>query len=382
MHASIIELKEQLRSGSLQLPRIAPVAVEAYERETEKMVQLVDERLVGQPQLHRLIGINPIAMMRTNHRNHAGFMINVFDFEAYGLLAEIVAWVYRAYRNHGFSFDYFPLELEAWREAVGTCLPAAEADSILRVYEWMQENHEGFIQLAEAPNSAKTPWDMAVKDPDLCRGALKDLLAGNYPASVSILKSRVRDLDSLISFYADVLQPCLYEVGRLWEVGRISAAEEHLATAVAERVISTAYVTMATRYPAVGIRPGAVIATTPDEAHGVGVRMVSDVLEMKGWDVHFLGVNVPMNDVTALVKRTRPAFVGLSMVMPYNLRKVHQIIGQLRTEADDSLRVMVGSPVLQWDEGLWQRLGADAYAPDLRAAADIAKGWLDDNKGR
>jgi len=51
--------------------------------------------------------------MYDNHLNHARFMANVFRFNAYTLLVKTVIWVYRSYHSHGFSFDYFPVELAA-----------------------------------------------------------------------------------------------------------------------------------------------------------------------------------------------------------------------------------------------------------------------------
>jgi len=63
--------------------------------------------------VHRLIGYNPLRMMYDNHLNHARFMANVFRFNAYTLLVKTVIWVYRSYHSHGFSFDYFPVELAA-----------------------------------------------------------------------------------------------------------------------------------------------------------------------------------------------------------------------------------------------------------------------------
>jgi methanogenic corrinoid protein MtbC1 len=236
----------------------------------------------------------------------------------------------------------------------------------------MMSRHEMIISAAETKDASGFDAIYAER----CEVLVRYLLEGNYPAGVKMMRDFCRDATSLAGFYEDVLQPSLYEVGRMWETGKINAADEHLATAVAERMIATAYVTMSGRSAGGNARGSTVIATTPDEPHGVGVRMVADLLELKGWDVHFLGVNVPISDIVDLVRRVEPTFVGLSLVMPYNLRNMEQIITQLRSDAKNrSMRIMVGSPVLIWDKDVWRRLGADAFAPNLRSALEIAEGW-------
>lgn len=361
-----------LLDEAVQLQTVSVESAQAYEREADNMLRMVDRRLIEREDLRGLIGTNPIAFMRKNHQHHVGFMANVFRYSCFGLLANVLVWVYRSYRSHGFSTDYFPIELAAWREAVGSCLNGTEAAEIDKIYGWMMSHH---AMIVEASEKKDAPGFDAV-NAERCEVLVRYLLDGNYPAGVMMLRDYCRDATSLAGFYEDVLKPSLYEVGRMWEIGRINAADEHLATAVAERMIATAYVTMSGRPSAPNKKGSAVIATTPDEPHGVGVRMVADLLELKGWDVHFLGVNVPISDIVDLVRRVEPTFVGLSLVMPYNLRNMEQIIAQLRDdEKNRSLRVMVGSPVLLWDKDLSRRLGADAFAPDLRSALELAEGW-------
>ena len=293
----------RLRREALQLRRVSAAAASAYEAERDTMLPLVDRKLIEWEDLQRLIGSNPIALMRLNHSNHALFMANVFRYSCFGLFAQVLVWVYRAYRHHGFAGEYFPIELAAWRAAVSECLAPPVAAEIDAVYAWMLERHEELMQLA-------TP-----------------------------------------------------------------AADEHLATAVAERMLATAYVAMTDKLPAT-THGSAVIATAPDESHGVGGRMVADLLELQGWDVHFLGVDLPVADVAALVGKLRPTFVGVSLVMPYNLMNTERLIAAVRAACPESPpRILLGSSVLGWDQDLWRQLGADAFAPDLQTALVVADGW-------
>ncbi len=359
----------RLRREALQLKRVSTAAAAAYEAALETMLPLVDRKLIEREDLDRLISSNPIAFMRANHRNHAVFMANVFRYSCYGLFAQVLVWVYRAYRHHGFAGEYFPLELAAWREAVTACLAPPLAAEIDAVYAWMMDRHEELLQLATPAALAEDPQDIS------CENLVQELLDGDYPAAVERMQPQLRDVETLAAFYQDALQPALREVGRRWERGLITAADEHLATAVAERMLATAYVAMSDKLPAT-THGSVVIATAPGESHGVGGRMVADLLELKGWDVHFLGVDLPVEDVADLASKLRPTFVGVSLVMPYNLMNTERLISGLRATCPQSPpRILLGSSVLGWDQDLWRQLGADAYAPDLHAALAVADGW-------
>ena len=104
------------------LPAVSMNTVKDYERESQRLVNHVNNELEAYPRILDLIGGNPIGLMQNNHRNHAAFMITVFKIGSYELLARTVPWVYRAYHARGFSYDYFPVELAAWKHAVERCL--------------------------------------------------------------------------------------------------------------------------------------------------------------------------------------------------------------------------------------------------------------------
>ena len=99
-------------------------AAKAYKKAIERLVNHVNDNLEANPKIIELIGGNPLDLMRNNHSNHATFMTTVFKIGSYELLARTVPWVYRAYRARSFSYDYFPVELAAWKHAVMECLDA------------------------------------------------------------------------------------------------------------------------------------------------------------------------------------------------------------------------------------------------------------------
>ncbi|HEX2173264.1 MAG TPA: B12-binding domain-containing protein [Dehalococcoidia bacterium] len=115
---------------------------------------------------------------------------------------------------------------------------------------------------------------------------------------------------SLIDLAEQVLQPALYEIGRLWECGDVSVAQEHQATAVTRDLLAQ-LAAAADHYPPKGQR--AIAACAEGERHDLGLKMVATGLELAGWRVDYLGADVPTETLLSLVEGRRPDLIILSV---------------------------------------------------------------------
>lgn len=82
------------------------------------------------------------------------------------------------------------------------------------------------------------------------------------------------------ALYEDLIQRALYDVGMLWESGRASVADEHLATAISESLLNLSYPYLFDR-PSTGC--SALVTCAANEYHQIGARMVADIFELHGW---------------------------------------------------------------------------------------------------
>jgi methylmalonyl-CoA mutase cobalamin-binding domain/chain len=118
---------------------------------------------------------------------------------------------------------------------------------------------------------------------------------------------------SVADLYVDVVGPALAEVGHQWASGRMSIADEHLATGIAYDVMGLVG-RQATRYPRRS-RERVLLAAVGAEGHTTGLRMIADLAEGSGFDVQFLGASVPVETLAGIVAKHRPEIVGLSVTM-------------------------------------------------------------------
>lgn len=364
-------MEHRLFAEAQIFPGVSPAAALAYRDNMEKLRLQVDKEMSAFPDILPLIGYSPLEMMQVNHRHHVQFMATVLRLSAHSLLPKVVVWVYRSYHNHGFSYDYFPLELRAWQRAVASHLEPAAAAEVNRLYQWLLEHHQDFCQLAESSDYA-TFFDGFEVQKQM-QILLAHMLNNNFRACLELAIASVHSPEDLAGFYQDVMTPVLYEIGRMWEEGEISAVQEHLATAIAMRIMSAMYGGFVLRESSKG---KAVITAAPNEYHEVGARMISDQLEMAGWQVDYLGANSPAKDLLALLRQEPPFMLGISIVVPFNIEAVRRIIEEIRVDKVlKGLKIMVGGPTFLLEPELCRKIGADGYATSGGQAVELAEQW-------
>ena len=140
--------------------------------------------------------------------------------------------------------------------------------------------------------------------------------------------------------YVDVIAPALAEVGHQWETGRMSIADEHLATGIAYDVMRLVS-RQATVYPRRS-RERILLAAVGAEGHTTGLRMIADLAEGHGFDVQFLGASVPVNTLAGVVAKHRPELVGLSVTMAGPAGQLGNALGEVLGSGHAPKGILVG----------------------------------------
>ena len=205
--------------------------------------------------------------------------------------------------------------------------------------------------------------------------ALADYLAAivagdRHRAMAAVESARAAGL-GLRETYLEVLQPAQREVGRLWSAGTVTVAQEHLATAITQSVMSHLASDVFAAAPGNG--PSLVAACVGPERHELGLRMLSDLLELEGWTTTYLGATVPGSDLVRMVESRAPAVVALSVTLPPHLLALRDVVDRLRAGPRPPLVMVGGSAFLGGDTDLPKKIGADLTASDAGGAVDLLK---------
>lgn len=204
----------------------------------------------------------------------------------------------------------------------------------------------------------------------LRREYLEEILAGRRNTSLKLVMDAFNRGYPIPGIYMDVFQESLYEIGRLWETNRITVADEHMGTAITQYVMANLYQHLEIADRQLG---RLVMTGVQGELHQVGANMVADVLEADGWDVQFLGTNVPDEEVVKSIGKHGADLFGISSTMIFNIPRVIRLAEAVRKEFGDSVRVMLGGGAFRAMKELPAELHGCMVALDLREALDLTR---------
>jgi methanogenic corrinoid protein MtbC1 len=357
-----------------RLSVLFPIPAEAgaaYEAARGALVSHVNRALAARPDVEQLIGAGNLRTMENNHANHAMLLSNVFRLNQPELLSQTIPWVYRAYPARGFSFDYFPVVMPAFIEAIQARLDAELAAPLVAVYAWILEAHPTMMAAAKAEGADTIPPENGWRATSAA--FLGAILRGDHRACLALARERVKDTPTLTSFLRHVVQTSMYEVGRLWEADEISIAQEHLASSIVGRVMTALYMDM---NPPEATRGKALVTAAPNEFHQLGALMLADLLELDGWETRFLGADMPQREVVAMVRDYQPQLLCLSVTMPFNLDRAVSLIQEVRDLIGlPTVRILVGGQVFRQMPELWSEVGADGFSANADEAVALARAW-------
>ncbi|KQX90836.1 cobalamin-dependent protein [Streptomyces clavifer] len=190
-------------------------------------------------------------------------------------------------------------------------------------------------------------------------------------AAAEVAFSALDDGIDAESVLLDVIAPVQARVGTEWAANRLSVAQEHAASAIAERIIAAL-----AHHPSLRTTPhlGRVtVACVDQEWHVLPARLLAEVLTLRGWQVDFLGAQVPTPHLIGHLHSHGADVVALSSSIPTRLPSAHAAITACQAVG---VPVLVGGAAFGPDGRYARLLGADAWEPDARGAARrIADGF-------
>lgn len=116
-----------------------------------------------------------------------------------------------------------------------------------------------------------------------------------------------------------------------------------------------------------------VLGTVQGDIHDIAKDIVGFMLDLNGFEVTDLGVDVPPAKFVDTVKETDAKIVGLSGFLTLAFDPMKDTVAALKSAGMTDVKVMIGGG--QIDENIRQYTGADAYGKDAMAAVALAKEW-------
>jgi len=117
-----------------------------------------------------------------------------------------------------------------------------------------------------------------------------------------------------------------------------------------------------------------VLGTVQGDIHDIGKDIVSFMLDVNGFEVFDLGVDVAPETFVAKVREVRPEIVALSGFLTLSFDAMKETVEALeKADLRDGVKIMIGGGTV--DNNVREYSRADAYGDTAADAVNLAKGW-------
>jgi MerR family transcriptional regulator, light-induced transcriptional regulator len=320
------------------------------------------------PKLRARYGGAGRAKSRQDAVYHFSYLADAVDANSPALFNEYIGWVKVLLQHLGVLGEDLNNHLGCMADVVREQMPPLVAAPAVGMIEGAR------AALPAMPSTTTSFLDPAQRLTPLAREYVHTLLGGYRGAAGRLTFEAAERGEPIQQLYLQVFQPALREIGRLWQMNKISVAQEHFCSAATQVVMSQLLPRL---YAVERCARSVVVACVSGDLHELGARMVGDFFEMAGWDAYFCGANTPHAAVVQSAAERAADVLAVSATMGYHLHAVQELIELVRADPRCArLRVMVGGHPFTVDPVLWQTVGADGTAADADAAVALAGDWL------
>ena len=118
-----------------------------------------------------------------------------------------------------------------------------------------------------------------------------------------------------------------------------------------------------------------LIGTVAGDIHDIGKDIVTFMLDVSGYDVLDIGIDVPVQTFIDKIREFQPSVVGLSGFLTLAFDSMKKTVEAIeKAGLRDNLKIMIGGG--QMDDEVRKYVRADAYGKDAVAAVNLCKQWI------
>ncbi|MBN1428235.1 MAG: cobalamin-dependent protein [Anaerolineae bacterium] len=163
-------------------------------------------------------------------------------------------------------------------------------------------------------------------------------------------------------------------VGQRYEAGTYYLPELMLAGEMLNEIADILKPELA-KLPEVKRHGKVLIGTVEGDIHDIGKNIVTFMLDVNGFEVLDLGVDVPPHKFVEAIRDFQPQVVGLSGFLTLAFDTMKETVEAITTAGQrDQVKIMIGGG--QMGEDIKEYTGADAYGRDAMAGVSLAQKWV------
>jgi methanogenic corrinoid protein MtbC1 len=204
--------------------------------------------------------------------------------------------------------------------------------SISRIAQLSLEELKKLLQQEDTQVSGSAPslsGDRKFLAEDYLEKCYASVLAFDAKTLESHFENAIVELGTQ-AFIENLLEPLLTRIGERWRTGELRPVHEHMASSI---IRSLTYI-LRNNTPCTAQAPRMVVSTPLGQLHELGALLAAIIAELEGWQVTYLGANLPAEEIAAAVKFSNAKAVAISIsfstddhVVQKELRRLRKLIG-------------------------------------------------------
>jgi MerR family transcriptional regulator, light-induced transcriptional regulator len=334
--------------------------------------EITERHFAAQPALLQKYGLKGKQKCRDDAAFHLHYLSEAISANSTRIFVDYIGWAKIMLVSRGIEWRDLEQTLKAMKEVLfGSATPTDGAPL------------ETFIDAAltalpKLPDSVPTFMSTDRPFAAVANKYLRSLLLLNGDEAVTHIMQQVNSGLRITDVFEHVIFPGQQEVGRLWQLNRITVVQEHYCTAMAELVVTR----LRRKYIGTRRDVSALTLCAEGEEHCLGLKLFSELLQADGWHVTYIGAKSPTRDVVKHLEFFPTDVVAISVATPLSLGKTKQLIDAIKSFVPQRHpRIIVGGAMMTYsDRKAPQGLGADAFATDIFDGVAIANRFMNESR--
>lgn len=171
---------------------------------------------------------------------------------------------------------------------------------------------------------------------------LRFFMKGDLDGALGLYQN-YRTASGTTSFFEKILTPVMYQIGDLWAKNKISIADEHVCSNIANSLIRIIF-DRNTRIPT---KKKILICTPDGEQHNLGANILESHLSCSGFKVFNLSPSEPHDSIVNFIGSTKPDAVFVSITLSDNIRPGQRLVRKIKERFD--VPIFVGGQAVKDD---------------------------------
>ena len=200
---------------------------------------------------------------------------------------------------------------------------------------------EAVAELVEEDAAARERRLPAVVSAPQSRDVVESALACARTLDSSGLDDTLRRavaMTGVSAFIESVAAPLLRRVGDEWHAGRLSFAQEHLVSSLVHDIVAESMRSFGRQNGA----PRLLVTTPAGERHAIGAVLAGAAAAVEGWNVLYLGADLPAADIAEAAVAAGVSVVALSIVYLGDRDAVVEQVHILRSRLPATITLIAG----------------------------------------